>query len=453
MLCCNGVPLQPKNVNFVEYRDTAGSHGDLRRKRSSFCEYLDLKDVEFLEEGNVLIKAYNTTMSPIRSFIIVDHVSICFNRSMELKRQIFKQCIRWVYDIDEVKILGNGSAVLLSNLPHILEPGTYEFYKGKLLTCASDEDYDNNSTVIDGNPVHISTDESLSVTIGKVGSAISIIALTAHLIIFYHVPLLRNLLGWHLASLSFALLIAYSCAVIGQIPNVLGLCCIIVGIIQQNCFLVAFFCMNVIAFDVWRALRMATSKLVLSSENRKKTQFIIYIIYSWGVPVVITVTSVILDTVEGVPLWIKPGIGHKQTCWMTNDKAKIIFFVVPAFTLFLVNAIFFALSAFIIKNNTMKNTSEQQNQTARLNFVLYLRLAFMMGVTWLLGALASITNCTILWYIFDFLNPLQGLFIFLHFTCSRKVFKYVKQRITVRSLKTSTIGKQTCSSSDKHTIN
>ncbi|GBN38498.1 G-protein coupled receptor Mth2 [Araneus ventricosus] len=453
ILCCSGIPLEPKNFNFVDFEDTAGSHGDEKRQSSSGCEYLDLKDVEFLEEGNVLIKAYNTTMSPIRSFIIVDNVSICFNRSMELKRQIFKQCIRWVYDIDEFEILGNGSVVLLSNLPHILEPGTYEFYKGKLLRCTSDEDYDNNSTVIDGNPIHVTTDESLSVTISKIGSAISIVALTAHLITFCLVPSLRNVPGWNLASLSIAFLIAYSCAIIGQIPKVLGLSCIIVGIIQQNCFLVAFFCMNVIAFDVWRTLRMATSKLVVSSDNKKKIQLIIYTIYSWGVPVLITVTAVILDTVEGVPSWIKPGIGDKKTCWMTNDKAKIIFFAVPAFTLFMVNAVFFVLSAFIIKNNTMKNTSDQHNQTARLNFVLYLRLAFMMGVTWLLGALASITNSTILWYIFDFLNPLQGLFIFLLFTCSRKVFKYVKQRMSLRSPKTSTTEKQTCSSSDKHTIN
>ncbi|KAF8777011.1 G-protein coupled receptor Mth2-like [Argiope bruennichi] len=452
LLSCNGLPLEPKNL--ADFKDTAISHDEEKRQYSSNCEYLDLKDVEFLEEGNVLIIAYNTTMSPTRSYITIDNVRICFNRSLELKRQILRHCTRWVYDLDEFKVLGNGSVILLSNYPQILEPGTYEFYKGKLLRCTSDDDYDENSTFIDLNPIHVtSDDESVSVTISKVGSSISIVALTAHLITFCLVPSLRNLPGCNLASLSLAFWIAYSCVIIGQIPEVLGLFCIIIGIIQQNCFLVAFFCMNVMAFDVWRTLRMATSKLTVSSENKKKTLFLIYTIYSWGVPLIITITAVILDNVKGVPSWIKPGIGEKKTCWMTNNKAKIIFFSIPAFTLFMVNAIFFVLSAFIIKNNTMKNVSDQQNQTARLNFILYVRLGLMMGVTWLFGVLASITNSTVLWYISDFLNPLQGLFIFLLFTCSRKVFKYVKQRISLRSPKTSTAEKHTCSSSDKHTTN
>ncbi|GBN99024.1 G-protein coupled receptor Mth2 [Araneus ventricosus] len=294
---------------------------------------------------------------------------------------------------------------------------------------------------------------AVSVMFGKVGSSISIIALTVHLIIFCIVPTLRNLPGYNLASLSIAFLIAYLSLLVGQIPDVLGLSCVLSGIVQLNCFLVAFFCTNVMAFDVWRSLRMATSKLAVSSKNKKKIQFIVYTIYSWGVPLIITVTVVILDNMDGVPSWIKPGIGDNMICWLTNKSAKIIFFSVPAFILFMINGVFFVLSAVIIKNNTMKNVSDQNNQAVRLNFTLYVRLGLMMGVTWLISVLATLINSDILWLIFDFLNSLQGLFIFILFTCSRKVLKYIKQRVNLETPKTSSTDKKSRSSSDKHTTN
>ncbi|KAF8777012.1 G-protein coupled receptor Mth2-like [Argiope bruennichi] len=450
MLSCDGLPIETKK-HFIILKDVAASHSEETREKYSGCEYLDLKDVKFLENGNMLILSYNITMTPTRTYIIVDNVRICFNRSEELKREILQTCEMWLYEKDEFKILENGSVVLLSTIPLILESGTYEIEENGLHTCVSDDVSDENSTFNDDDSM---TYRSASAILGRVGSSISVVAITVHLIIFCSVPPLRNLPGYNLASLSIAFLIAYSSVIIGQIPSVLGLACIISGVLQLNCFLVAFFCMNVMAFDVWRTLRLATSKLAVTSENKKKIQFIIYTCYSWGVPFIITVIVVILDNLGGIPSWIKPRIGDKMICWITNNKVKIIFFSVPAFILFMANGVFFVLSATIIKNNTMQNVNDQHNQTVRLNFVLYVRLGLMMGVTWLFSVLATLTNSSILWLISDFLNPLQGLFIFILFTCSPKVLKYVKQRVRAkRTPKTSTTEKKSCSSSDKNTTN
>ncbi|GBM51723.1 hypothetical protein AVEN_162007-1, partial [Araneus ventricosus] len=148
---CYGLPLEYKRYNYLDLKDISSSHGEGKRQYSTECEYLDLKDVEFLEEGYILIIAYNTEMAPTLSYILVDNDKICFNRSEELKSEILNHCPKWKYENDEFEILENGSAVLYSIVQQILEPGTYEIVENELHTCIIDEDYPENSTFIDDN--------------------------------------------------------------------------------------------------------------------------------------------------------------------------------------------------------------------------------------------------------------------------------------------------------------
>lgn len=63
---------------------------------------------------------------------------------------------------------------------------------------------------------------------------------------------------------------------------------------------------------------------------------------------------------------------------------------------------------------TMVNTIIQ-------DYRLYCRLSTLMGLTWLIGILASIVNKSrVLWYLFIILNALQGLFIFIAFGLNRE---------------------------------
>ena len=49
-----------------------------------------------------------------------------------------------------------------------------------------------------------------------------------------------------------------------------------------------------------------------------------------------------------------------------------------------------------------------------------------MGLTWITGLVAGFVNLTPMWYAFVAFNTLQGLVIFLAFTCTRKVWVGVK---------------------------
>lgn len=196
--------------------------------------------------------------------------------------------------------------------------------------------------------------------------------------------------------------------------------------------------MNTLAFDVWRTLKMATTKLCMSSQNAKRRQFIYYSIYSWGTPFLIVAISVAFDYIPTSPKWIRPEFGKGDVCWITNNDAKKAFFMAPAFALFVANAVFFIMSAVIIKTNTMKCDGDEH----RNNFVLYVRLGGMIGVTWLIGIVGMLVENPILWLVNDIINSLQGLFIFVLFTCSRKVFDHVRGKLNLevvpRTPKTST---------------
>lgn len=360
--------------------------------------------------------------------------------SFSTEKIILNCTSKFSYDSDVYKILPNGSALVHGTLEL---PGHYALQGETLLLCAPEEEDYSHKFLERSFEITLN---HVSILVGKIGSGISIIALVAHLITFCVLPSLRNLPGYNLASLSVAFMLGYSFVLIGQIPQVLGLFCVISAILQQNFFLVAFFCMNVLAFDVWRTLRLATEKFLVSSKNIRERQYMWYSLYAWGCPLLISSISVIVDNCSIFPDNIKPYYGRNNVCWMTSKIAKTIFFAAPAFTLFVVNGIFFIRSSWIISSNTMRCTKDQSKQNVRLNYILYVRLGLMMGLTWIISIIALISNSEVVWFIFDLLNSLQGLFLFLLFTCTRKVLKDLRSKT---SFKSSTMRQMTLSNSNK----
>ena len=53
--------------------------------------------------------------------------------------------------------------------------------------------------------------------------------------------------------------------------------------------------------------------------------------------------------------------------------------------------------------------------------ICFHRLAVIMGLTWITGLAAGFVDLEPVWYVFVGLNTLQGLFIFVAFTCNKKV--------------------------------
>lgn len=51
-----------------------------------------------------------------------------------------------------------------------------------------------------------------------------------------------------------------------------------------------------------------------------------------------------------------------------------------------------------------------------------------MGVTWVTRFTASFTKNAVFWYIFVILNSLQGVFIFLSFVLTKKVYRLITKK-------------------------
>jgi len=64
---------------------------------------------------------------------------------------------------------------------------------------------------------------------------------------------------------------------------------------------------------------------------------------------------------------------------------------------------------------------------------LYVRLALLMGISWILGIVAGYVDAPELWIIFIIVNTLQGFFIFAAFTCSSKTRKVLRTKLWCKS--------------------
>ena len=73
-----------------------------------------------------------------------------------------------------------------------------------------------------------------------------------------------------------------------------------------------------------------------------------------------------------------------------------------------------------------------------------------MGFTWITGFIANYVQTEAMWYVFVVLNSLQGTFIFLAFTCNRRVWRLWTQG-TVTKTTTSSFKKS--SDVDGHVAN
>lgn len=252
------------------------------------------------------------------------------------------------------------------------------------------------------------------------GLGVSIIFLILHLVAFVLVPDLRNLSGKNLASLCVALLVAYSSFMAGQILK--GTPCFIVAIITYYSFLASFSWMLTMAFDVWRTLRLATAELRVSA-GKQWRKFTIYSLWSWLAPAIILTSALLIETApkNSIPDDIRPEFGV-DSCWFGQRKALLIYFALPLGGVMILNVIFFASAAHMIYSTTSTTRFTASAGTQR-DFRLYIRLALVMGLTWTVGLIAGTLDNEGLWYAFIALNTLQGLFIFLAFTCTDKVVR------------------------------
>lgn len=255
------------------------------------------------------------------------------------------------------------------------------------------------------------------------GLSASSLCLVLHLVAFALVPHLRNLHGRNVASLSVSLLGAYVSFILSVFAETSTTECYVFAVLIYYLFLTSFSWMNVLGFDVFYTFRRSR---VRSGEQWKR--FLVYSAYGWVLPACAVAAVVAVDQTRppGFPPEFLPSLGQ-HLCWFGRRKALLAFFGAPLIASIIMNvALFVATTASITKTrqSEMRKTSPSE---PKKEFLLYLRLAVLMGITWITAVVASYLEEEVLWYVFILLNTLQGLFIFLAFTCRTKVWEAIAQ--------------------------
>ncbi|XP_068758169.1 uncharacterized protein [Montipora capricornis] len=137
-------------------------------------------------------------------------------------------------------------------------------------------------------------------------------------------------------------------------------------------------------------------------------------------------------------------------CFISKPEAVLYFFVAPVALIMLFNA--FALVHTVLHIvKTRKRTQKVTNQRHSTGVAwICVKMASVMGVTWILGIAANVQALSFLWYPYVVLNSLQGLFIFLSFGASGRSLELYRGKIAMlRNRCSSTAANNTARTKDK----
>ena len=260
--------------------------------------------------------------------------------------------------------------------------------------------------------------EGIISLIGHVVSVSSLLILTC----FYcWIKSLRTLPGKCLLCLACSLATAQLTFTVGAFASEVHILCVIIAITTHFTYLMSFFWMNVMAFDVYITFK---NQFITASTSEKR--FVMYVLYSTLSPFCIIILALVGEYTD-IPL-AKPFYG-RPFCWIGHRNALIYFFTIPLGILLCINIMFFSLASYHIFKASGNNRLHKSPHAKRKRLLLYAKLSTIMGLTWIFAYIALITGLAVFWYLFIIFNSLQGLFICLAFLCNHKVSRIIKQNV------------------------
>lgn len=420
-----GSSFETSNITLPE--ELIGKHESLLS-----CPVIEVgpEHYELLPDGSVRLESYNLTLE--EPFYVLGNgtLFICsiesyddpcnpLPKELEGKNETLCHCPSIEVEPEYYELLPNRSARLeVYNLT--LDEPFYIIYNETLIICSPLE------REMDEEKEHLTWTSYVTL----VGLVISMVGLFLHLVVFCLVPDLRNLPGWNLATLCTCLFVSYLLILVIGTDEVLEHrnTCIALGSVSHFFLLSSFLWMSIMSCDVYVSLLRATGRFRSSNTHFSKRRFGLYCLCAFGIALVFSILGVLADQLEFVPERVRPKF--EQSCWFTQRLPLLIFFAGPVILLSCLNFLLFGASAYIIHVNKRKSDQDAQQPALKRRYLMYFRLSVIMGVTWIVGIAANVVNTGWLWFIFVLLNALQGFFIFLAFTCCKKVKKYFRQKIT-----------------------
>uniref|UniRef100_A0A0L8GGP7 G-protein coupled receptors family 2 profile 2 domain-containing protein n=1 Tax=Octopus bimaculoides TaxID=37653 RepID=A0A0L8GGP7_OCTBM len=186
-----------------------------------------------------------------------------------------------------------------------------------------------------------------------------------------------------------------------------------------------FFWMNVMSFD---ALHTFSGLTQLRSTGKYTKRFVLYSLYAWICPLVIVTISLIFEYTPG-----NHGLSPEYEnviCWITNEKSLLWFFAIPVMIILCFNIIAFTLTARGLYLAS-KLSSKYLSKHNKPDFIICVKLFFIMGLTWIFAFLYTFTTIEEFSLLFCILNSFVGLFICVSFLSTKSVRRNILQNLKI----------------------
>lgn len=332
------------------------------------------------------------------------------------------------YPLD-VEFLNCGVKVMLSPDAYDLTPDFRLFYKKHELYLNADNYFPYDDKAVVCAVESVLTAIQLMSTIYSGFDVLSLLCLIATLV---NQAMVRNLDRHSKCRLShIACMVILYCAIAYRkfMDSIGSVSCYAVFLVIYLSSMAAFFWMTVLAFDVWQSLAG------LQRLTSKSCSFFYYSVLGWGLPAFLLCIAVTVDSHDDVmpdSLDLYPRVGH--LCWFKKSRSTWLFYHGPMIFLTVLNVALFAMTLANLHIAHQGSVVVHRRLNRQLLIILVklfavMLLCWMTEVTcWSLSA-ADNFYC---WSASDAITSLQGLAIFVIYTCNRQNLDYVRSWLHAR---------------------
>ncbi|GBP50218.1 G-protein coupled receptor Mth2 [Eumeta japonica] len=200
--------------------------------------------------------------------------------------------------------------------------------------------------------------------------------------------------------------------------------------------------------NVSRSVRNSGYRGSSRSRRRELERFAAYGLYAWGVPLLLTAVTALMQFVDGLPAHaVRPNFG-KRRCWFEDWISELVYFMTPVLALVVVNITFFAVTAkriYSIRQETAILKSSESSRSDKLRrdkqrYGLYLKLFIVMGINWSLELISfAVGGSNLYWIVIDLSNITLGIFIFVIFVWRNKAWSLLRKRVKLVDTKSKQI--------------
>ncbi|KAH7962795.1 hypothetical protein HPB52_017994 [Rhipicephalus sanguineus] len=207
----------------------------------------------------------------------------------------------------------------------------------------------------------------------------------------------------------------------------------VLALILHYGFLSTFFWTSVLSFDIWKNV----AAVVHLPSGRHGCGFHAYCLIAWGAPLVIAGLCAILNWTVPPTFPLSPRYG-RFGCWIGTVGGQAVFFLLPMMLLLLLDLCLYAHIVIHIHNTSSQTAGfDFKGGGQRSHMALFVKLALIMGTTWVLGFVGAFVDVVAVDIIVIVLVGLQGVYLFFGF---RDYRHFLPKRFFRKDLERTTSG-------------